>query len=108
MIKEFIAVLKDFLKIPNLWVYFGIAIIVILILKSLLKSTKMDPKIFDRTIIGVLVVFLFLTISNSLITEDYNQLWNFLFAFIVVILQKIIPKFIKWYDDKVDRFCEKR
>jgi hypothetical protein len=107
MKENFISFLEDNTKISDLWLYFVAGLIVILILKSLLKSIKIKPKIFDNIILFVYIIFLILVISNIIITENYGRLWNVLFVFIIIILLKVVPKFMKWYDGKIDKFSEK-
>ena len=107
MKENFISFLKDDANISSLWLYFIAGLIVILILKSLLKSTKIKPKVFDNIILFASIIFLILVLSNVMITENYSRLWNIVIIFVVIILQKVMPKFVKWYDGKIDRFGEK-
>jgi hypothetical protein len=107
MIDNFILFTKEDSNISSLWLYFVGALIVILTLKSLLKSTKIKPKVFDYIILFAAILFLILTFSNVIITQNYKRLWNILFVFVVIILQRLLPKFVKWYDGKIDAFCNK-
>lgn len=107
MIDDFILFTKEDSNISSLCLYFVVVLLVILTLKSLLKSTKIKPKVFDYIILFASILFLILTFSNVIITQNYNRLWNILFIFGIIILQKVLPKFAKWYDGKIDAFCNK-
>ena len=46
--------------------------------------------------------------ANVIITKNNYRLWGVLFvAAGTIILQKYVPKFVKWYDRKVDKLIEK-
>jgi len=107
MIDNFILFLKDNAKISSLWLFFVGGLIVILILKALLKSTKIKPTVFDNIISYVTILFLILAVSNVIINQNYGRLSNVLFFLIAIILQKVMPKFMKWYDSKIDKLGDK-
>ena len=107
MIDNFISFLKDGKTISNLWIYFIVFVVFILVLKSLLKSTNIKPKVFDNIALLVCIIFLGLIVGNVIITKDYDRLWNVFFVFAISILQKLIPKFEKWYDNKVDDIIDR-
>lgn len=107
MVENFISFLKDDSTISILCLYFIAGIIVILILKSLLKSTKIKPKVFDSIIFFASILFLIFVVSNATITENYNRLWNIILVFIGIILQQVLPILVKWYDGKIDKLSEK-
>jgi uncharacterized membrane protein SirB2 len=107
MKENIISFLKDDTNISSFWVYFVAGSIVILILKSLLKSTKIKPKVFDTLILLASIVFLILAVCNVVITENYHRLWNMIFALVVIIVLNVFPKFLKWYDNKIDKLVKK-
>lgn len=45
--------------------------------------------------------------ANVIITKNYYRMWGVLFVAGTIILQKYVPKFVKWYDRKVDKLIEK-
>jgi hypothetical protein len=107
MIDIVISLLKDENKISNLLIYFVSVIVFIFILKSILKSTKVNPKVFDNIALTICLVYSVLVLGNVLLTENYMRLSYILVAVSAAILQKLLPKFIKWYDRKIDKLSEK-
>ena len=107
MIENIISLLKDDTKISNLSLYLIAILLVILILKPLFKSTKVKPVIFDILFWSITILMLISVIGNVMITENYNRLWNMIFVVAIVFFQRIAPKLVKWYDDKVDKLSDK-
>ena len=107
MIDSILSLMKDDNRMSNYSLYFLGLIITLLILKSLLKSKKINPKIFDNIALIISVPFCILFFGNVYFNEKYIRLSYVLVAILGAILQKKIPKFIKWYDDKVDKMMEK-
>jgi hypothetical protein len=107
MIESVISLMKDENKISNLLIYFVSVIVFIFILKSILKSTKVNPKIFDNIALTICLVYCVLVLGNVFLTENYMRLLYILVAVSAVVLQKLLPKFIKWYDKKIDKLSEK-
>lgn len=107
MIDNCISVLKDDAKITNLCFCLFIALFILLFLKAVLKSAKINPVFFNGLILVLLILMFALGLGNVLMTENYSRLWNLVFVAIVIILQNAIPKFVKWYDNKVDKLSGK-
>lgn len=106
MTDDFISFLKDDATTLNLSLYFIVGLIILLILKPLLKS-KINPFFFDRLISVITIITLILVVGNIIITKSYNRLWNVVFVVAVIFSQKIVPKIVKWYDNKVDKLSER-
>lgn len=104
---RFISFLKNDVEV-SVWVWYGILLVVFLVvLKSVLRGTKINPKIFDYSITLTCLLLLLITVAGALLIQNYNRLWTMVFILAVAVLQKVIPKFTKWYDDKVDALSEK-
>lgn len=105
--KALLSFLSDEAISDLLWLYFVAVAIVLVFLKSFVQSTILKPIFFDHLIKVVFIVFLMVTVSHVLLTEKYHCLWNMVFALGVLVLEKVIPKFVKWYDSKIDTLVAK-
>jgi len=108
MLDEFITFLKDEDKIPNMSVYVMLGVILLLIFKSVLKSTKIKPQLFENIILGIFILFLILMVSHVILTKKFDHLLTLVIVLAVMILPKIMPKIVKWYDNKIDELVNKR
>jgi len=107
MIDYLFTILKNDAKVSLLMVSMTVALLVILVIKAVFKTTKVKLIIFD-TLFWLLIILLLISLfGNVLITKNYESLWNVAFVIVIAVLQKVLPKLVKWYDDKVDKLSER-
>ena len=102
---EFIKILKN----DDVINYSIIICFSILLILSIMQKRwiSIDISTYKRINYSILIIFLFFLFSNVILTKNYERLWRILYLVIFYLFQYLLPKFIKWYDSKVDRFTDK-
>lgn len=104
MFDKFKNFLKDNSNFENLGLHLIVVLLIIAVLKFYFKSSNLNSNYFDYLIKSVVILFCLFIIGNVILNEDYNRLVYLLFASLFFFLVNKFPKFLKWYDNKVDDF----
>ncbi|AWA31066.1 hypothetical protein HYN48_13765 [Flavobacterium magnum] len=96
-----IEILKSSQAMSTLFISLFILIILSSIFQKRLTQVGKPYKIiFNILIFGALL----LSIANAFLNEKYDKL---IFFSVIVFLQITLPKFVKWYDNKVRSFNDR-
>ncbi|AWA31006.1 hypothetical protein HYN48_13455 [Flavobacterium magnum] len=79
-----------------------ISLFIFIILSSIFKKRLTQVGKPYKTISNILIFgVLLLSIANAFLNQKYDKLVIF---FVIVLLQIALPKFVKWYDNRVRSF----
>lgn len=102
MVEKLIEIFKNEELIKTFSQYFFVIFIVLLVLNFFIKN-QLFYKIIRVVLFIALTIFIVLKLGNALTTDNYNGLLNFGFILLFFYLLNFVPKFLKWYDKKVDK-----
>ena len=104
---NFIVFLKDEANFRSLWLYLLVVLILFAILKKVLKSKNILK--FFTYLVKIFAIFIcLLIIGNIILNENYSKLIYLIIAFLSTILIINFAKFLKWYDDNVDKYIGRK
>lgn len=102
MIDIFISFLKNDTNVFYLWLIVFAELVILWVIRYL-KLIKISTKLFNRILTFSLIILLFFMIGNILITKNYFKFWQLA----IVIIAANFSRFLKWYDNKVDKTIDR-
>lgn len=105
--KTLISFLENEMLFSKIFLIFIGVIIFFLILRFIITRFNIQVRYLDTILFVISLLYLVFSISHVIVTKKYDGLWNIVFIMLVLFLLQILPKFVHWYDKKVDELSEK-
>ncbi len=107
MFDDLLVLLKNQELFEGFLYYFFLITLLILFLFRFLVKSKEGTRFFNISAYLILIIYVSLVLGSAFISNDYSRIWRLGGYFIFFYGISTIPKFLKWYDEKIDKWNQK-